>query len=104
MLFPKVAFLFGLAAAVCASPVPDGSKGNGIDVPSQLDARMASGVKIKDTTCPEYKITYTAKQISDAVKRENAKTSPGDYNNNEKIFNTKDKLYKVSLDSKFLPF
>lgn len=60
---------------------------------------MASGVKIKDTTCPEYKITYTAQQISDAVKRENAKTSPGAYNNNEKIFNTKEKLYKVSLDS-----
>ncbi|KAJ4382615.1 hypothetical protein N0V86_001837 [Didymella sp. IMI 355093] len=60
---------------------------------------MASGVKIKDTTCPEYKITYTAQQISDAVKRENAKTSPGTYGNGEKIFNTKDKLYKVSLDT-----
>lgn len=34
---------------------------------------MANVVKIKVTTCPEYKIAWTAKQISDAVKRENSK-------------------------------
>jgi hypothetical protein len=97
MFFFKSAVLFGMLASVYANPIPGGSE-------TQLDTRMASGVKIKDTTCPEYKITYTAQQISDAVKRENAKTSPGTYGNGEKIFNTKDKLYKVSLDSKcFLP-
>lgn len=101
MLLSKSALLLSLVAAVCASPIPDGTKGNSIEVSEQLATRMASGVKIKDTKCPEYKITYTAQQISDAVKRESGKTSPEKYNNNEKIFNTKDQLYKVSLDSEF---
>lgn len=103
MLFLRPTLLFGLVATICANPIPARFEGKDVAVYSQIDVRMASGTKIKDTTCPEYKITYTAKQISNAVKRENDKSAPGTYNNGEKIFNTKERLYKVSLDSESDP-
>jgi hypothetical protein len=110
-MFLKSSIIFGLIAGVCATPVPQ-NPSNDLSkrvpqtdisyVSNPLDSRMASGVKFKDTTCPEYKITYTSKEISDAVKRENAKTSPGTYGNkegNKALFATTEKLYKASLDS-----
>ncbi|KAH8690391.1 hypothetical protein GQ44DRAFT_765496 [Phaeosphaeriaceae sp. PMI808] len=123
MMFLKSAVLFGLVASICATPVPQDSS---TDLAKRLaevedavfslinDKREAevdfaatykhleARAKIKDTKCPDNGKTYTAKQISDAVKAENNKKNPDKYGNQEggkKLFNTNDQLYKARIDN-----
>ncbi|KAF2127838.1 hypothetical protein P153DRAFT_432877 [Dothidotthia symphoricarpi CBS 119687] len=123
MMFLKPVILFGLVASVCATPVPQDSSTDLAKRLAEVEEKVNSLVAkkqeveidftptynlletratIKDTKCPDNGKTYTAKQISDAVKAENAKANPGKYGNNEggkKLFDTNDQLYKASLDN-----
>lgn len=110
MLFLKTTLLLCTIASVHSSPVPQGLGDlghvslNAVDEHYQIDVRMSSSVKIKDKTCLTYKRTYTAAQITEAVKRENNKTHPGKYGNSEaggmRLFETTEQLYQVGLDGK----
>lgn len=75
------------------------------DATHQLDTRMPSGVKIKDTQCRDSRIVFTAAQIKAAVEHENSRASPRRYGNREKngvkLFPTNDQLYEATLDRKF---